>query len=86
MNSANTVAPTQSKERSARNFSIVRPLNLGWHKCFRKQILLFQTGYAEEWRMEGTAWPGEVRGDINLDNSLNKWVHVVISYNASATR
>tara|TARA_R110000868_G_scaffold107275_2_gene293491 strand:+ start:5442 stop:6419 length:978 start_codon:yes stop_codon:yes gene_type:complete len=90
MNTANTVDPgTPGQGKGAQGiFSIVRPLEF-WgginvfienpDGAFPNRIRLklgVENGRA------GVAWRGQ-GAIMNLDNSLNQWVHVVFSYNAT---
>jgi hypothetical protein len=93
LNSANTVDPaTAGQGKGAQGiFSIVRPLE------FWGGINLFlenpDSAFPDRIRLklgvengrDGVAWRGQ-GVMINLDNSVNKWVHIVISYNASTSK
>lgn len=89
MNTANTVDPaTPGQGKGAQGiFSIVRPLQF-WgglnvflenpDKNFPNRLRL---KLSVENGRTGVAWKGQ-SAIMNIDNSLNKWVHVVFTYNA----
>jgi hypothetical protein len=93
LNTANTIDPaTPGQGKGAQGiFTIVRPLEF-WgginlylenpDSAFPDRIRL---KLGVENGREGVAWRGQ-SVIINLDNSLNTWVHVVISYNSSTSK
>lgn len=90
MNTANTVDPaTPGQGKGAQGiFSIVRPLEFwgGINVFMENPDSEFPNRIRLKLGVEngraGVAWRGQ-GAIINLDNSLNQWVHVAFSYNAT---
>lgn len=93
MNTANTVSPTTAGQGKGAQgiFTIVRPTEFwGGMNLFLENP---DSAYPNRIRLKlgvengrtGVAWRGQ-SVIMNLDNSLNTWVHIVISYNATTSR
>ncbi|WP_166925597.1 LamG domain-containing protein [Flavobacterium poyangense] len=90
MNSANTIAPaTPGQGKGAQGiFTIVRPTEFwGGINVFIENP---DTAFPDRIRLkfglengrDGVAWRGQ-SAFVNIDGNLNKWVHVVFSYDAT---
>ncbi|WP_348797238.1 LamG-like jellyroll fold domain-containing protein [Flavobacterium adhaerens] len=92
MNTANTVNPaTPGQGKGAQGiFSVVRPTEFwgGLNVFLENPDSAFPNRIRLKFSMEngraGVAWRGQ-GAIVNIDGNLNKWIHVVFSYDASTS-